>query len=181
MTEAASAPRSDRPSRPERPSRPAGPSQPGGPSPRTTFLLTQLGAHAADLFAARVGELGLTPRVAGALRALGRNPGISQRELATLLNTVPSRLVALVDDLERSGWVERIRSPKDRRNYELQLTDAGRALLASLRTIAEAHQAEVLAPLDDGEQVALSQLLAKLAAGSGLGPDGHPGYRANPE
>src|ERR1700710_2525362 len=136
MTEAAPAPRPERQSRPER------------PSPRTAFLLTQLGAHAADLFATGVGGLGLTPRVAGALRALGRNPGISQRELATLLGTVPSRLVALVDDLERSGWVERIRSPRDRRNYELQLTDAGRALLVSLRTVAEAHQAEVLAPLD---------------------------------
>ncbi|MFF1879535.1 MarR family winged helix-turn-helix transcriptional regulator [Leifsonia sp. NPDC058230] len=155
--------------------------RPARPSPRTAFLLTQLGAHAADRFAAGVAELGLTPRVAGALRALGRNPGISQRELATLLGTVPSRLVALVDELERSGWVERIRSPKDRRNYELQLTDAGRAVLAGLRAIAEAHQTEVLAPLDHDEQVALSRLLAKLAAGSGLGPDGHPGYRADPE
>lgn len=147
------------------------------PSPRTAFLLTQLGAHAADLFAARVAALGLSPRDAGALRVLGRSPGISQRELATLLGTVPSRLVALVDDLERRGLVERSRSSNDRRNYELQLTPAGADLLVQLRSVAEEHQGDVLSALDDEESAALSRLLAKLAAGAGLGPDGHPGYR----
>ncbi|WP_223692564.1 MarR family winged helix-turn-helix transcriptional regulator [Leifsonia poae] len=150
--------------------------RPERPSPRTAFLLTQLGAHAADRFAARVAEIGLTPRDAGALRALGRSPGISQRELAGRLGTVPSRLVALVDDLENRGLVERVRSAKDRRNYELQLTDAGTALLAQLRTVADAHQDGLLKTLDDDERLVLSRLLAKVAAGAGLGPDGHPGY-----
>jgi len=152
-------------------------SRPDRPSPRTAFLLTQLGADAADRFAQRVAELGLTPRDAGAIRVLGRDPGISQRELATRLGTVPSRLVALVDELERRGFVERSRSPHDRRNYQLQLTAAGTELLGRLRVIAEAHQAEVLAPLDQDESVVLSRLLAKLAGGATIGPDGHPGYR----
>lgn len=152
-------------------------SRPERPSPRTAFLLTQLGAHAADLFAERVAGLGLTPRDAGALRALGRSPGISQRELATRLGTVPSRLVALIDDLEERGLVERIRSPKDRRNYQLHLTDAGGELLTSLRAAAEAHQAGLLEPLDAAERLALSRLLTKVATGTGLGSEGHPGYR----
>ncbi len=147
------------------------------PSPRTAFLLTQLGAHAAGLFAARVAELGLTPRDAGAIRVLGRDPGISQRELAARLGTVPSRLVALVDDLERRGLVARTRSPHDRRNYQLALTADGRELLGRLRGVAEAHQSEVLAVLDADESAALSRLLGKLAGGAGLGADGHPGYR----
>ena len=78
---------------------------------------------------------------------LGRSPGISQRELATRLGTTPSRIVPLLDSLEQRALVERSRSERDRRNYELSLTETGQALLAPLRTIAEAHQRAVLAAL----------------------------------
>ena len=149
--------------------------------PRTAFLLAQLGADAADRFAERVAELGLTPRDAGAIRVLGRTPGISQRELATRLGTTPSRIVPLLDSLEERALVERSRSERDRRNYELSLTETGQALLAPLRVIAESHQRAVLAALTTEEQVQLAGLLAKLSAGGGLSPDAHPGYAGGAE
>ena len=146
------------------------------PSPRTAFLLAQLGADAADRFGARVGRLGFSPREAGAIRVIGRAPGISQRELAARLGTVPARLVALLDDLEGRELVSRRRSETDRRNNGLWLTPAGEAALARLRTVAEEHQADVLSPLDDAERAALAGLLQKLSDGSALPRDGHPGY-----
>jgi DNA-binding MarR family transcriptional regulator len=160
--------------------RPAAPAQPRTAPPRTAFLLAQLGADAADRFAERVAALGLTPRDAGAIRVLGRSPGISQRELATRLGTTPSRIVPLLDSLEQRGLVERTRSERDRRNYELALTETGQALLAPLRTIAEAHQRAVLGALSAEEQVQLAALLSKLSAGGGLLPDAHPGYARQP-
>lgn len=144
---------------------------------RTAFLLSQLGADAATRFSRRVAELGLSPREAGALRVLGRSPGISQRELAERLGTMPSRLVALVDELEAKALVERRRDEGDRRNNVLFLTAGGEEALVRLRVVAEAHQEEVLAPLDPAEQRALAELLGKLAAASGLSRDGHPGYQ----
>jgi DNA-binding MarR family transcriptional regulator len=160
--------------------RAAAPAHPRTAPPRTAFLLAQLGADAADRFTERVAELGLTPRDAGAIRVLGRSPGISQRELATRLGTTPSRIVPLLDSLEQRGLVERSRSERDRRNYELALTETGRGLLGPLRTIAEAHQRAVLAALTPEEQAQLSELLAKLAAGGELPPDAHPGYASLP-
>ena len=154
----------------------AAPVHPRSAPPRTAFLLAQLGADAADRFAERIAELGLTPRDAGAIRVLGRTPGISQRELATRLGTTPSRIVPLLDSLEQRALVERSRSERDRRNYELSLTETGQALLAPLRVIAETHQREVLAALTPQEQSQLAGLLAKLSAGGGLQPDAHPGY-----
>ena len=149
-----------------------------GAPPRTAFLLAQLGASAADRFAERVTALGLSPREAGALRVLGRTQGLSQRELAERLGTVPSRLVALIDELEQRGLVVRSRSEDDRRNNVLSLAPQGERMLERLREVAEAHQADILAPLGAAEQRMLAGLLTKLAGASDLSPDGHPGYRA---
>src|SRR5205085_10007763 len=62
--------------------------KPGSTSahPRSTaFLLAQVGARAAALFATRLQELDLVPAHAGTLRAIASNPGISQQALASLL------------------------------------------------------------------------------------------------
>lgn len=145
--------------------------------PRTAFLLAQVGASAADRFQARVAALGLSARQAGALRIIGRQPGISQREVAHALGAPPSRIVALLDELSSSGLVDRERNESDRRNNALTLTDEGRAMLGRLRTVAEEHQADVLDVLDAEEREALAALLQKLSAGTGLSADAHPGYR----
>src|SRR5438128_2517872 len=114
------------------------------PPPRITFLLSQLGAHVSERFAARCQELGLTPSQAAVLRLVGRTPGLSQRTLADRVGTVPSRIVALIDGLQQRGLVGRTRSGTDRRTYELRLTAEGGGLLATLRHVAEAHEGEVL-------------------------------------
>lgn len=148
---------------------------------RIGFLLTQLGMFAADAFAATTRELGITPAEAGVLRILGRQPGINQRELAEKLGTAQSRVVALIDTLETTGYVTRSRSITDRRIQLLDLTDAGRTMLARLRNAAESQEAEITDGLDTGERAQLNQLLLKLSSARGLDPDVHPGYRHLPE
>lgn len=152
--------------------------------PRTAFALSQLGSYVSDAFARAVREVGLSPSEAGVLRLLSREPGLSQRELATRLGTQPSRVVALVDGLERRGLVVRARSETDRRNYELRTTDAARALGPRLRAIAEAHEDAVLAPLTAAEREQLARLVTKLTAGHGLDAELHretrAGARPNP-
>lgn len=144
---------------------------------RIGFLLTQLGTFAAEAFAATTRELGITPVEAGVLRILGRRLGINQRELAEKLGTAQSRVVALIDNLETAGYATRSRSTVDRRIQLLELTDAGRTMLARLRNAAEAQEAEITDGLDTGERTLLHQLLLKLSSARGLDPDVHPGYR----
>ena len=66
----------------------------------TSFLLAQVGAHAASQFAQRLGKVQLAPRHAGILRILNSNPATTQQALAATLNMVPSQLVAVVDEME---------------------------------------------------------------------------------
>ena len=76
-----------------------------GASP--AFLLAQIGAHAAAKFAERLGPLGLTPAHVGSLRVIAASAGSSQQEIAEQLGMFPSRLVALVDELQDRCLVER--------------------------------------------------------------------------
>ncbi len=152
-------------------------SEPTRPA-RIGFLLTQLGALAADLFAAKTRELGITPAEAGVLRIVGRQAGINQRELAERLGLAPSRMVALIDSLQAGGLVVRSRSATDRRNQELQLTEQGRGLLANLRTVAEAQEAQIAEGLDPADRVHLYELLLRLSTARGLDSDVHLGYRS---
>jgi DNA-binding MarR family transcriptional regulator len=141
--------------------------------PRIAFLLAQVGAHVADRFAARCRELGLTPSEAAVLRLVGRTPGLSQRVLADRAGTAPSRIVALIDGLEERGLVARARSSTDRRNHELRLTDAGGTLLAALRQVAEAHEAEILDGLSPEQAGQLAAALQSLIRAHGLDPEVH--------
>src|SRR5262245_4739512 len=165
-----------------------GPAVEGGPDPcvapvvegpgTVAFLLAQVGALAAMRFAERLAPLGLTPAQAGLLRAVAAEPGRSQQAVAAQLGLLPSRLVALVDELERDGLVARQRNPDDRRHHALHLTDEGEHCLREIGRIAQEHSLDYLEPLDLSEQVTLGQLLGRLAAAHGLSPGVHPGYRA---
>ncbi|MYV99551.1 MarR family winged helix-turn-helix transcriptional regulator [Streptomyces sp. SID3343] len=154
------------------------PARPDGPPDSVAFLLAQLGAHATKLFAERVGELELTPAQAGLLRSVAGRPGRSQREVAAELGMPPSRFVPFADELEQRGLIERRKNPADRRLHALHLTDAGQSLLAGLREVGMAHEAQICADLSPGERGQLIGLLRRVADHQGLTPGVHPGYRS---
>jgi DNA-binding MarR family transcriptional regulator len=148
-----------------------------GSAPRALgLLLSQLGTHAALAFGRKIAGLGISPPHVGMLRWIHANGGKNQRELASHLGVVPSRLVVLLDELEGKGLVGRERSLDDRRSQQLQLTRKGERLLGKVERIAAAHDAELGSSLTAGECETLIELCAKLAANRGLTPDGHPGY-----
>ena len=154
-------------------------SQSRAPGPgAVAFLVAQLGGLAGMRFAERLGPLGLSPVHAGLLRAVGAEPGLSQQALSARLGLLPSRLVALVDELERDGLVERRRNPRDRRNYALHLTAAGEQRLRDIGRVAREHGDDFLGPLGERDRATLGRLLGRLAAHHGLTADVHPGYRA---
>jgi DNA-binding MarR family transcriptional regulator len=148
-----------------------------GPSDRVGFLLSQVGALASERFAERLAALGVQPGDVGILRLITVEQGLSQQALAGRLGVGPSRVVALIDELEKKGLVARERSTKDRRIHELRLTDAGESVMARMREIGSAHEEEVVHALSASERRTLGALLAKVAASHRLTPDVHPGYR----
>jgi DNA-binding MarR family transcriptional regulator len=140
------------------------------------FLLAQVGALGARLFAARLAPLGLTPPQSGLLRAIVRDPGRSQNALAEQLGVRPSRLVVLVDELEGAGLVERRAHATDRRQRAVHLTEQGRAAMGKLAAVAADHEDELCRALDAEDRRRLVDLLGRIAADHDLTPGVHPGY-----
>lgn len=145
----------------------------GGPA----FLLAQVGAHAASQFAERLRVMDLTPADAGILRMLRVAAGLSQQELAGRLRIHPSRLVAMLDRLEKQGLVERRANVEDRRLYSLHLTTGGEEALVGIGRIAREHQEALLAGLDAEQRGRLGELLLWIADEQGLARGVHPGYQ----
>ncbi len=145
--------------------------------PGPAFLLAQIGAHAASKFGERLAALGLTPPDAGILRLLAATQGISQQDLSVKLGIHPSRLVAILDELESRGLLERRANAEDRRQYALHLTAKGRETFTQIGQIARQHQDSLCASLTGGEREKLAELLEKIAEQQGLTPGVHPGYR----
>lgn len=141
------------------------------------FLLSQLGAHAAARFAERLTVLQLSPADAGILRLLRTAPGISQQELSLRLQIHPSRLVAILDNLERRQLVERQANPDDRRLYSLHLTRDGGEILERIGKVAREHQEALLVALTAEERSKLTEMLQRVADEQGLTRGVHPGYQ----
>lgn len=141
------------------------------------FLLAQLGHRAATQFAEQMATIELTPPLAGILRAIGSQPGLSQQSLSTQLSLLPSRVVAYVDDLEERGYVERRRNPDDRRLHALFLSAAGKKALRRIGELARRHDDGMTAGLNAKQRHDLHTLLQILADQQGLTPHVHPGFR----
>jgi DNA-binding MarR family transcriptional regulator len=148
-----------------------------GPQDQAAFLLAQIGAHAAQRFAAALEPLRFSPPESGILYLLSRSPGISQQELAGRLGMHASRLVSIIDALEKRGIVRREPNAADRRVYSLELSGEGRQALAAIGRVARAHNDALCAGLDPEEREQLAELLKRIAARQGLSPGIHPGYR----
>ena len=145
------------------------------------FLLAQVGAYASGEFAKRLEPLGFTPAQAGIFRIIAAVPGLSQQELAAKLGMYASRMVAVIDDLEKRGLIERQPSNSDRRLYALHLTKSGKEQLSAIGVIAREHGRDLLDGLSEEEQSTLTALLERVAKKKGLREGVHPGYRNIPE
>jgi len=151
-------------------------SEPGGRG-STAFLLAQVGAHAASQFGGRLARLRLSRPHAGILRLISQSPGLSQQELGRRLAILPSRLVALLDELQEKGLIERRQDTEDRRTYALHLTTSGLKVTEQIGRIAREHDDAICAVLNKEERLKLNALLGRIAQEQKLSAGIHPGYR----
>jgi DNA-binding MarR family transcriptional regulator len=91
------------------------------------------------------------------------NPGLSQGALSETLGVEHSRMVVLIDDLERRGLVTRIASTMDRRMRVIYLTPEGRKLLGKLNRRVVAYDRRIVKRLRGDDKETLLRMLRKLA------------------
>lgn len=139
------------------------------------FLLSQMGIYASQKFAERIGALDIHPGQFRLLNVVDAAEGESQQAIAEAIEVPASRMVALVDELEERGLVERRTHATDRRVHSLHLTSKGRELLERGRELAHEHEAELTRGMTSGDRAKLMELLKKLASKQGIGSSVHPG------
>jgi len=94
-----------------------------------------------------------------ALAVILRKPRSSQRELGDELDLDRSTIADLVRRLEAARYITRTASAVDRRRFELELTDAGRAQVERGRPIALAIERELIGHLSAEDVSALRRIL----------------------
>jgi MarR family transcriptional regulator, lower aerobic nicotinate degradation pathway regulator len=134
---------------------------------RLGFLFAKLHhrVSAESIRALREAGLGLTGLHMGALSVVDSAGPMSQQTLGEHLKKDRTTIVAIVDELEGEGLVERRRNPDDRRAYALEVTAKGRDWLSRAQPVLATTDAELLADLDPEEQRALLELLQRVLLG----------------
>jgi DNA-binding MarR family transcriptional regulator len=105
---------------------------------------------------------GLTMWQYAALTCLARSPAPTQLQLAAAIRYDKTRLIALLDQLERDGLVRREPDPSDRRARIVRITSKGRRRHAAVAADIRAMEDEFLSPLTPAERQALLSALPKL-------------------
>lgn len=89
------------------------------------FMLSKIGMAVSERFGQVVGQFGLVPRQFYVLNLICQHEGESQQAIAESVGVAKSQMVAVVDELEAKGLLERRVNPSDRRQHALYMTGAG--------------------------------------------------------
>ncbi len=107
---------------------------------------------------------GMTRAQWGMVLILGRNPGLSQKEMADLLDVEPISVARLVDRLAAAGMVERRADEQDRRIWRLHLLPAATCLLNEIRREREALTSFVATGITPEQRATMVEGLLRMKA-----------------
>lgn len=129
---------------------------------RLGYLLKHAQLRYGQMAVAALEPLGIRPHEWAALSCLHDQPARSQKESAALLGVDRTTMVALVDDLEGRGLVERRPHARDRRKNIVSLTGAGLDLMRRGARVLDDCEDRFLAGLDGRDAEHLKRALAVL-------------------
>lgn len=135
-------------------------SAPGGgqPSPvmaaHLGYLLKHVQLRFFELTTGALAPAGINGREAAVLRAIDNPHPLAQGEIARRMGIDRTTMVALIDDLQERGLVQRRQDPDDRRKNVVELTDAGQKITRQAIKASEQAERTFLSPLsaDEAEQ-----------------------------
>ncbi len=97
-----------------------------------------------------------------ALKYFQEHPAASLSLFAEFIHVRKPTATELIKRLLVRGFLERVQSKKDRRVFELELTEGGIQALKVAEKVFETHAGVVFSALTDAEQDQLFQLLSKI-------------------
>jgi DNA-binding MarR family transcriptional regulator len=127
------------------------------------YLFKHAQLRLAELSRAALAPFGISGRELAVLVAIDDRPSQSQQEVARRMDVDRTTMVALIDDLEDKGLVQRQQDPDDRRKNVVVLTDAGRTTLRQATAAAREAERRLLGSLSDNESAMLKKALQTIA------------------
>jgi len=115
------------------------------------------------VFARRMAPFQLKVAEFSILMLVASNGEVNQKQLGQALDISPPNLAVTLDRMADRGWVERVRSTRDRRSQHIHLTAEGESLVQRTRRIAATMEEPALAALSRAERALLIELLSKVA------------------
>jgi len=103
------------------------------------------------------------PGQAFALRMLGSNDGISQRDLAEAMHLSRPAVTTMLQRMEKAGLIDRRPDDNDQRIMRTYLTDDGRTLEASIRATFATYISNAFDAMSVPDRRELTRLLGILA------------------
>ncbi|WP_282779562.1 MULTISPECIES: MarR family transcriptional regulator [unclassified Nocardia] len=97
------------------------------------------------------------------LLGLGEDPVYTQSALAKRINADKTRIIAVLDELQRRGLITRTPDPADRRARLLSLTPEGRTLRDRTQREIQAQEEHLLSLLTPADRKAFLRALQRLS------------------
>ncbi len=126
------------------------------------YLFTDVGRLLRTVFERRVRAFGLTRAQWMVITRVHRRPGLSQSEVADLLEIEKAPAGRLIDRMQAKGWLERRDDANDRRINRLHLTPAAERLHATIWPLAEATVDLALSDLSAQERQRLTGVMTRV-------------------
>ena len=111
-------------------------------------LVCNVGSLWRRLFNAKIKSAGVSGNEARILLCVSRNPGLTQIQVATLLDLEPQNLMRSLDKLEKLGWIQKQADANDRRIKCLHITSGATKILTTIHAVIGSIKPQVLSGLE---------------------------------
>ena len=130
---------------------------------RLGYLLKHAQQRLAEFSAPALAPFGITGRQLAVLMTIDDVVPLSQQDVASRLGVDRTTMVALIDELEDKGLVQRRPDPADRRRNVVTLTGAGHTTMAGAIAASDDAERRFLSKLSADEVASLRAALRVIA------------------
>jgi len=129
---------------------------------RVGYLVVDMARLFGRVFDRRASHLEITRVQWRALKRIGCQPGITQVELADLLDMEPIAVGRVIDRLQKAGFVERRADPSDRRVWRLHPTTQSAQIMDDAEAVARSLREDTLAGIGADELAAAMDVFGRI-------------------
>lgn len=115
-----------------------------------------------SLMSGALGDMGSHPGQSFCMREIAHHEGITQKELAEILQVTPPTVSVMLQKLEKAGLIERRADERDQRFMRLYVTEAGKEHHVKAHERIGRAIAMAISPMSEADQLELERLLTQL-------------------